>query len=37
VSVSPLDPGGPGLVLNIGGQGEIAYAIDVAAASGSLP
>jgi hypothetical protein len=23
------DPGGPALVINIGGQGEVAYAIDV--------
>ena len=29
MSFSFIDPGGPGLVLNIGGQGEVAYAIDV--------
>jgi ubiquinone/menaquinone biosynthesis C-methylase UbiE len=29
VAPSPLDLGGPGLVLNIGGQGEVVYAIDV--------
>jgi hypothetical protein len=29
MSVPIDDPGGPGIVLNVGGQGEVVYAIDI--------